>query len=166
MKPEIEAVLRLQSLDDRTTILQKEIAELPKHVADIERKLEVHTGGSTTTAMRFRRTRRSGRASRTTSRCIRGRCRSSATRCCRPKNNEQYRAFQHEITWCETEIRKCEDQILDLMGEGEPLEKNVKAAEKALAEEKKKSRKRRSARECARPRIRRSSRGFSTNARP
>src|SRR5207245_1282308 len=52
------------------------------------------------------------------------------------KTNEQYRAFQHEIEFCEKEIRKSEDRILELMGESEPLEKNVKAAETALKVEK------------------------------
>ena len=52
------------------------------------------------------------------------------------KTNEQYRAFQHEIEFCEKEIRRAEDHILELMGESEPLDKNVKAAELALKEEK------------------------------
>ena len=53
------------------------------------------------------------------------------------KNNEQYRAFQHEIEFCEQEIRRHEDRILELMSESEPLDKNVKAAETSLAVEKK-----------------------------
>ena len=53
------------------------------------------------------------------------------------KTNDQYRAFQHEIDFCHEEIRRSEDRILDLMGEAEPLEKNVKATESALAVEKK-----------------------------
>jgi hypothetical protein len=52
------------------------------------------------------------------------------------KTNDQYRAFQHEIEFCEKEIRKAEDRILELMGESEPLDKNVKAAESALKAEK------------------------------
>ena len=36
------------------------------------------------------------------------------------KTNEQYRAFQNEIGFCEQAIRKAEDRILDLMAEGEP----------------------------------------------
>ena len=52
------------------------------------------------------------------------------------KTNEQYQAFQHEIGFCETEIRRAEDRILDLMGESEGLEKNLKAAEIALKAEK------------------------------
>ncbi len=52
------------------------------------------------------------------------------------KTNEQYRAFQNEIDFCQKEIRKAEDRILELMGESEPLDKNVKAAELALKAEK------------------------------
>ncbi len=52
------------------------------------------------------------------------------------KTNDQYRAFQNEIGFCEQEIRKAEDRILELMSESEPLEKNVKAAETALKAEK------------------------------
>ena len=48
------------------------------------------------------------------------------------KTNDQYRAFQNEIDFCQNEIRKFEDRILELMGESEPLDKNVKAAEVAL----------------------------------
>ncbi|MEP7365972.1 MAG: C4-type zinc ribbon domain-containing protein, partial [Acidobacteriota bacterium] len=51
------------------------------------------------------------------------------------KNNEQYRAFQHEITFCEESITKCEDRILVLMEQTEQLEANVKTAEAALAKE-------------------------------
>jgi predicted nucleic acid-binding Zn-ribbon protein len=52
------------------------------------------------------------------------------------KTNEVYQAFQHEIGFCQTEIRRAEDRILDLMGESEDLDKNVKAAEVALKAEK------------------------------
>src|SRR5262249_34776499 len=52
------------------------------------------------------------------------------------KTNEQYRAFQNEIEFCQKEIRKSEDRILELMSESDPLEKNVKAAETALKAEK------------------------------
>ena len=137
MKPEIEAVLRLQSLDDRTAILQKEIAELPKHVADIERKLEVHTRRLDNDRNALAANQKKRKSLEDDIKVHQGKMSKLRDQMLQAKNNEQYRAFQHEITWCETEIRKCEDQILDLMGEGEPLEKNVKAAEKALAEEKK-----------------------------
>jgi predicted nucleic acid-binding Zn-ribbon protein len=52
------------------------------------------------------------------------------------KNNEQYRAFQHEIEYLEKEIRAAEDKILERMSESESLDANVKKAEAALKEEK------------------------------
>ncbi len=52
------------------------------------------------------------------------------------KTNEQYRAFQKEIDYCEAEIRKADDRGLQLMEEAEVLATNVSAAESALAEEK------------------------------
>ena len=51
------------------------------------------------------------------------------------KTNEQYRAFQSEIDWCGTEIRKSEDRILDFMEQSEPLEKKPKAAEADLKQQ-------------------------------
>jgi predicted nucleic acid-binding Zn-ribbon protein len=52
------------------------------------------------------------------------------------KTNEQYSAFKHEIDYCQNEIRKFEDRILDRMTESEALERNVKAAEADLGREK------------------------------
>src|SRR5438552_5290702 len=53
------------------------------------------------------------------------------------KTNDQYRAFQHEIDFCQQEIRRHEDRILELMAESEPLEVAVKTADSALSLEKK-----------------------------
>ena len=44
-------------------------------------------------------------------------------------------AFQNEISFCETSIRAAEDKILDRMGEADPLEKAVRAAETSLKQE-------------------------------
>jgi len=53
------------------------------------------------------------------------------------KTNEQYRAFQNEITHFEGDVRKSEDRMLELMSESEPLDAAVKKAESALGDEKK-----------------------------
>src|SRR5947208_470351 len=42
MLPDISRAIRLQNLDDRAAELTKEIATLPKHIAEIEKKLEAH----------------------------------------------------------------------------------------------------------------------------
>jgi predicted nucleic acid-binding Zn-ribbon protein len=136
MVPEIEAVVRLQSLDDRIATVQKEIAALPKHVADIERKLDVHTRRLQNDRNALTENLKKRKALEDDIKVHQTKISKLRDQMLQAKTNDQYRAFQNEIGWCETEIRKSEDQILDLMAEGEPLEANVKAAEGALAEEK------------------------------
>ena len=136
MKPEIEAIVRLQSLDDRTAMLQKEISHLPKHVAEIERKLEVHTRRLENDRNALAANAKKRKSLEDDIKTHQAKMSKLRDQMLQAKTNEQYRAFQNEIGYCDTEIRKCEDQILDLMGEAEPLDKNVKVAEKALAEEK------------------------------
>ena len=135
MTAQIEQVSRLQSLDLQIAELQKEIAALPKHIAGIEKTLESHL-----------RKLEADRAALTANQKERKRLEDEIKiqeqkisklkdQMLGAKTNEQYRAFQHEIEFCEKEIRKHEDRILDLMSESEPLDANVKKAETSLKEE-------------------------------
>jgi predicted nucleic acid-binding Zn-ribbon protein len=136
MLPDIASAVRLQELDNRLAELSKEIASLPKHITEIEKKLESH-----------QRKLEADRAALTANQKDRKKLEGDIQiqeqkisklkdQMLQAKTNEQYQAFQHEIGFCETEIRRAEDRILDLMGESEGLEKNLKAAEIALKAEK------------------------------
>src|SRR5688500_11589301 len=137
MTPEIQAVVKLQSLDERGAAYQKEIAALPKHVSEIEKKLESHIRKLDIDRAALGANQRERRRFEDDIKVQEQKISKLKDQMLQAKTNEQYRAFQHEIEYCETEIRKAEDRILDLMSASEPLEKNVKAAEAALAEEKK-----------------------------
>src|SRR5580658_1213870 len=137
MLPDINRAIRLQNLDDRAAELTKEINALPKHIAEIEKKLESHQ-------RRLEHDRAALAANQKDRKRLEGEIQIAEqkisklkTQMMDSKTNDQYRAFQHEIDFCTTEIRRHEDRILELMGESEPLDKNVKAAEAALAMEKK-----------------------------
>src|SRR3954463_1116979 len=98
MKPELEAVVRLQGLDDRAAELRKEIAALPKHVAEIERKLEAHTKrleidrAALTGNVKKRKSLEDDiKAQEQKKAKLRDQMQSA-------KTNEQYRAFQNEIS--------------------------------------------------------------------
>jgi len=137
MLPDITHAIRLQVLDDRTAELLKEVATLPKHIAEIEKKLESHQrqldhDRAQQTANQRERKRLEGEIQ-----TQEGKITKLKTQMMDAKTNDQYRAFQHEIDFCTTEIGKHEDKILELMGAAEPLDKAVKAAEAALAVEKK-----------------------------
>jgi hypothetical protein len=137
MLPDITRAIRLQNLDDRAAELTKEIASLPKHIAEIEKKLESHQ-------RRLELDRAGLGANQKDRKRLEGEIQANEqkisklkTQMMEAKTNDQYRAFQHEIDFCQQEIRRHEDRILELMTESDPLEKAVKAAEGALAAEKK-----------------------------
>jgi predicted nucleic acid-binding Zn-ribbon protein len=136
MTPDIQAVLRLQSLDTRAAELQKEIDALPKHTAQIERQLDQHLRKLDVDRAAVAANQRDRKRLEDDIKVQEQKITKLRDQLMQAKTNEQYRAFQHEITYCETEIRKAEDKILDLMSESEPLEKNVKIAEQKLNEEK------------------------------
>ena len=136
MLPDLKLVVRLQEIDNRLAELAREIATLPKHIAEIQKKLVAHE-----------RKLDADRAALAANQKERKKCESDIPvqeqkisklkdQMLSTKTNEQYRAFQHEIEFCQKEIRRLEDRILELMGESEPLEKNVVAAETALKAEK------------------------------
>jgi len=136
MLPDLELAIRLQELDNRVTELTREISALPKHIAEIEKKLEGHT-------RKLEADRAALSANQTDRKKTEGDIQVQEQKISKlkgqmmdAKTNEVYRAFQNEIEFCEKEIRRLEDHILELMGESEPLDKNVKAAELALKEEK------------------------------
>jgi uncharacterized protein len=136
MLPDLQLAVRLQELDNRVTELTREISALPKHIAEIEKKLESHT-------RKLEADRAALKANQTDRKKNEGDIQLQEQKISKlrgqmldAKTNEQYRAFQHEIEFCEKEIRRAEDHILELMGESEPLDRNVKAAELALKEEK------------------------------
>jgi len=136
MLPDLKLVIRLQDIDHRLADLAKEIAQLPRHIAEIEKKLTSHERklDADRSALAGNQKERKGCdvAIQTQDQKIS----KLKDQMLQAKTNEQYRAFQNEIDFCQTEIRKAEDRILELMSESEPLEKNVKAAETALKAEK------------------------------
>jgi len=136
MLADLKLAIRLQEIDNCLVDLQREIAALPVHISAIEKKLVAHE-----------RKLEADRAALAANQKERKQCESDIQvqdqrisklkgQMIEAKTNEQYRAFQGEIEFCEAEIRKLEDRILDLMAESEPLDRNVKSAEASLRTEK------------------------------
>jgi uncharacterized protein len=136
MQSDLKLVIRLQEIDNRVVELTREISSLPKHISVIEKRLVAHE-----------RKLDADRAALAANQKDRKQCDSDIQiqeqkisklkdQMLQAKTNEQYRAFQNEIEFCEKEVRRFEDRILELMGESEPLDKNVKIADAALKVEK------------------------------
>ena len=137
MQEEAHLVSHLQSLDLQTSALEKEIAALPKHIAAIEKTLESHL-------RRLEADRAALSANQRDRKKLEGDIQTNEQKLSKlreqmagAKNNEQYKAFQHEIAYAQGETRKAEDRILELMTASEPLEAAVKRAEADLKDEKK-----------------------------
>ncbi len=109
----------------------------PKHIAEIEKRLEVHKrrleADRTALAANVRdRKKMEGDIQLHQTKMSKLREQMAAA-----KTNEHYKAFQNEIAFMDGEIRKCEDKIIALMEQSEPLDKAVKAAEISLKAEEK-----------------------------
>ena len=136
MHPDTGLVIQLQSLDQRMTALEKEVAALPKHIAVIEKALDSHLRKLEADKAALTANQKDRKQMEVDIQMHQQKISKLRDQMLGAKNNEQYRAFQHEIEFVEKEIRGAEDRILELMSQSEPLEGNVKKAEAALKAEK------------------------------
>ncbi len=136
MLPDLKLVIRLQEIDLRAAELTREIAALPKHIAEIEKKLVSHERKLEADRAALAANLKDRKKLEGDIQTQEGKISKLKDQMLGAKTNDQYRAFQNEIDFCQKEIRHAEDRILELMGESEPLDKNVKAAESALKVEK------------------------------
>ena len=131
MTPEIESILRVQSLDLRIAELEKEIATLPKQIAEIERALDTHNRRLEADKAALSGNQKDRKRLEEDIKVQEQKVSKLRDQMMQAKTNDQYRAFQHEIDFCQQEIRKSEDKILDLMGEAESLEAEPSSAPKS-----------------------------------
>jgi hypothetical protein len=136
MNSDIARVLELQRIDTRLGELSHEIAALPRHIAAIEKTLDSHIRKVAADQAILAANQKERKAQEAEIQIQQQKISKLRDQTLSAKTNEQYRAFQHEIEYCEQTIRKAEDRILELMLQSEPLEANVKTAERDLAREK------------------------------
>lgn len=136
MHPDTHLVIQLQSLDQKISALDKEVAALPKHIAAIEKTLESHLRKLEADRAALAANQKDRKKQEVEIQTQEQKISKLKDQMLQVKTNEQYRAFQSEIDFAQREIRKCEDRILELMSESEPLDQNVKKAEASLKEEK------------------------------
>jgi len=137
MAPDISNASKLQDIDQRCASLEREIAGLPRYVAEIEKQLEAHNRkveadkAALAANQKERKTLEGGITD------AQQKISKLKDQMLQAKTNEQYKAFQHEIAHFESVISKNEDRILELMEAADPLTAAVKQSEVELAAEKK-----------------------------
>jgi predicted nucleic acid-binding Zn-ribbon protein len=132
MRDELEALIRLQTIDGDTAQLRAEIAALPKRLAMLETRLAaektaVELAQKTLKDEEAARRRLESDLKDQQQKIAKYREQSSKV-----KTNEEFRAFQHEIEFAEAEIKKIEDREIESMERTEQLDQKRKAAESEL----------------------------------
>jgi hypothetical protein len=135
MLPEIENLLHLQDTDKEIRRLQDEIAEFPKRVAAIERKLAGTQAGLEKAQAAVKADEATRRKHETAITDLRGKISKYRDQSLAVKTNDQYRALMDEIQFAEKEIAENEDSILQLMLNADARDKEVKAAQAELKAE-------------------------------
>src|SRR5215208_6839197 len=108
MPPDLKLVIRLQELDTRLAELAREIAALPKHIAEIEKKLVSHERKLEADRVALAANQKERKKCEGEIQLQEQKISKLKDQMLQAKTNDQYRAFQHEIEFCEKEIRKSE----------------------------------------------------------
>lgn len=134
MHVELEALIRLQTIDQETTQLKAEIAALPKRLALLETRLAAEKAAVDLAAKTQKDEEALRRRLESDLKDQQQKIAKLRTQMSAVKTNEEYRAFQHEIEFAEAEIKKIEDRELESMERTEQLAQQRKAAEAQLAD--------------------------------
>ena len=126
----------MQGLDLRANELKKEIAMLPKQIAEIEKVLVGHAKKLEADRALLANNLKERKLRDLEIQSQQAKIAKLKDQMTAAKTNEQFKAFQSEIDYCDKEVKKHEDRVIELMELSEPLAVNVKAAEAALAQEK------------------------------
>jgi predicted nucleic acid-binding Zn-ribbon protein len=134
MLPEIQRLVELQAADLRLAELRAKLGALPQQLAAIEKRVadarqQISSAKDALTAsLKARKTYEMDVDS------WREKARKYREQSFEVKTNEAYKALQHEIEHAEKEMAQAEDRLLERMVAGEEFERQLKAAERALAE--------------------------------
>jgi len=132
MTSELEALMRLQTIDGETAQLKAEIAALPRRLAALETKLSSEKAALEQAQKALKDEEAMRRRSESDLKDQQQKIVKFRDQMSSVKTNEQFRAFQHEIEFAEQEIRKIEDRELESMERSEQLEQKRKAADSDL----------------------------------
>jgi predicted nucleic acid-binding Zn-ribbon protein len=132
MRTELEALMRLQTIDGETATLRAEIAALPKRLAALETRLAAERSAVEDAAKALKDEEALKRRLESDLKDQQQKIAKLRDQMSNVKTNEEYRAFQHEIEFAEAEIKKIEDRELESMERVEQLEQKRKAAESEL----------------------------------
>jgi predicted nucleic acid-binding Zn-ribbon protein len=135
MHPVIEQLLVIQDLDRRLVQLRREKQDVPERIAVIEARLHAHRESLKSAQEEAKKMSAAMKQIEVEIEAAKQKIQRFREQEMQIKNNEEYRALEHEIVEVQKAIRKMEDQELDLMEKMEALKATVKNRENDLQQE-------------------------------
>src|SRR5262245_17520119 len=137
MNADLERVIALQRRDSTARAAERRLAEEPERLKALDIRLEDARRNVAAAKEQLTKNQAARREIEKDVAVHQGRLSKFRDQAMAVKTNQEYHAIQHEIAFAQTEIKKLEDGILELMVEADDLTAGVKRADAALAAEQK-----------------------------
>lgn len=147
MSPDLERLIRLQQLDLDADTRRRTLAELPAALQALDERINTRQQALDASKARLAENQTAKRALDKDLAVVQGRLTKFKDQLMEVKTNKEYLAMQHEISMAQDGVRTFEDKILEGLMAADEIDGEIKAAEKALAEEKTKVNEERSTRQ-------------------
>ena len=132
MNADLDRLIKLEQVDREIARLSAEVAALPKRVATIEHQLSDAKARVEQAKLAIKSQDQKRRSLESDIQSYQQKIAKFRDQSLDVKTNEQYKALMHEIQFAESEIRKAEDKILEIMEGGELFDRQVKSSESEL----------------------------------
>ena len=137
MNADLERLIALQKLDSTAHEAERRVAEGPAREQAFASRLDTARAHVAAAKEHLTENQNARRAIEKDVAVHQGRLSKFREQAMAVKTNEEYHAFQKEISFAQTEIKKLEDQVLERMLEADEMTAAVKKAEAELAAEQK-----------------------------
>jgi hypothetical protein len=132
MNSDVQKLIDLQQVDSRIAALRAEIAALPKEVAEIEAKLAGSKAAVEKAQAAIKADEATRRKHESDIKDQQEKISKYRDQSLKVKTNQEYKALLSEIEHAETEIRKQEDKILEIMVAADARKERLKQADAIL----------------------------------
>jgi uncharacterized protein len=137
MSPDLERLIKLQHLDSTILDARQTIAAHPQRLANADARLEASQAAVEAARHRLKDSQEARRALEKDAALYQGRLTKFKDQLSSVKTNREYTAMQHEIATAQSDLGAAEEKVLERMMEGDVMAADLKAAEAALAAERK-----------------------------
>lgn len=147
MSPDLERLVRLQQLDSDAESRRRLLVDLPSILQALDDRVSARQETVNAVKARITENQANRRALDKELAVVQGRLTKFKDQLMEVKTNKEYLAMQHEISTAQEGVRGFEDKILEGLMAADELEREQKAADAALAEERTKVNEERTARQ-------------------